>query len=67
VRLMRFPWVRRQACSSAASAKKKSSTTTTKAQKKKSTVADVVELTASEDKGKGAIELEYVCSLSPGA
>ena len=51
----------------AASAKKKLSTTTTKAWKKKSKVADVVELTTSEDKGKGAIELEYVCSSSPGA
>ena len=51
----------------AASAKKKLSTTTTKAQKKKSKVADVVELTASEDEGNGAIELEYVCSSSPGA
>jgi hypothetical protein len=51
----------------AASAKEKSPTTTTKAWKKKSKVADVVELTASEDKGKGAIKHGYVCSSSPGA
>jgi hypothetical protein len=45
----------------AASAKKKSSTPTTKGRKKKRKVADVVELTGSEDEGKGAIELECVC------